>query len=207
MSTTLSRAEMEAKLLSDATGANDEAPPMQWIRPLVEFLGDSEPLDDDECDWIIRGILPRGEPALIAGAPKCGKTWLALDVAICAATGRGWLGFDNTLGRPAKVLVAAYEDKQSRLAQRIYWLARGHGIDRFEFESTLAITQLPLKLPGSEMLSKLSAELNRWQADVVIIDSLSRVMHGDQNSTQDMTLFTADWLELCRAAEIGRAHV
>src|SRR5262245_35069248 len=81
------------------------APPIpksRWIVSLESFLGDEEPSDDDAEDWLIRDVVPRGEAALLAGPPKCGKTWLMLSLGLDVAMGRTWLDkFENTFGRPA----------------------------------------------------------------------------------------------------------
>ena len=41
--------------------------------------------------WIVPGILPEGL-TLLAGKPKLGKSWLALDIAVAVASGGSVLG-------------------------------------------------------------------------------------------------------------------
>ena len=51
-----------------------------------------ELLDErQEIKWVIPGLLPVGVTGL-CGGPKVGKSWLALDLCLCAATGRRFLG-------------------------------------------------------------------------------------------------------------------
>lgn len=66
--------------------------------------------------YIIPGLIPEGL-SILAGRPKVGKSWLALDLAIAAAAGRICLG-DR---KPAvgDVLYAALEDNPRRLQRRI----------------------------------------------------------------------------------------
>jgi hypothetical protein len=174
------------------------APPKQrWIVPLESFLGDEEPSDDDAEDWIIRDIVPRGEPALFAGPPKCGKTWSMISIAIAAALGKPWLEtFENTLGRPARVLGLAFEDGQRRLRKRVWELARALGVTPNDptLRAHLSVGREPLSIPGDERA--FAAELKAWRPDIVLIDNLTRVMVGDQNAIKDVKRFCDAWCKL-----------
>ena len=178
----------------------------RWCTPLAEFLGDQEPDDDDSVDWIIRDILPRGEAGIIAGPPKCGKTWAMLDLGICVALGLPWMGtFDNTMGEPARVLALAFEDGQRRLRKRVWELARTSGRTPNDktLQAHLSVSREPLSLPGDERA--LAAELKAWKPKLVLIDNLTRVMAGDQNAIKDAKRFSDLWCRLC--ADVGAAIV
>jgi RecA-family ATPase len=177
-------------------------PGPRWITPLGDFLGDEEPSDDDSADWIIRDLIPRGEAALIAGPPKCGKTWSALSLAIDVALGQPWLDtFDNALGEPARVLVLAFEDSQRRLGKRVWELARGRGISPTHptLRNHLSISRTPLAIPGDERV--FADELRAWRPALVLIDNLTRVMVGDQNAIKDAKRFSDTWCKLCSDVE------
>lgn len=190
-------AEIDAVAARDAQP--DEYPAMRWCRPLVDILGVDEPSDDDREDWIVRDLIPRAEAAIWAGPPKCGKTWAALDLAICVALGRSWLdgGFENTMGGPARVLVIALEDGLTRLRRRVWELARGYGLSLADplLAAHLSISRETLRLPGDERA--LLAELRRWRPALVIADCLTRVMAGDQNAIRDVAPFTTLWQRMC----------
>src|SRR5262249_49789922 len=66
--------------------------------------------------YCVPGLIPEGL-TIIAGKPKIGKSWLALDICIAIAAGRFCLGDC----RPAQgdVLYAAMEDNPRRLQRRI----------------------------------------------------------------------------------------
>lgn len=181
-------------------------PKPRWCLPLVEFLGEHEPDDDDRADWIVRDILPRGEAGILAGPPKCGKTWAMLDLGICVALGRPWMGtFENTMGGPAKVLALAFEDGQRRLRKRVWELARTQGLTPNDktLQAHLSVSREPLSLPGDERA--LAAELKTWRPTLVIIDNLTRVMAGDQNAIKDAKRFSDLWCRLC--TDVGAAIV
>ena len=69
--------------------------------------------------WIVPDILPEGL-TLLAGKPKLGKSWLALDIAVAVASGGSVLGREC---EPGPVLCLALEDNQRRLQRRLQRVA------------------------------------------------------------------------------------
>ena len=42
--------------------------------------------------WLVKNVLPSHGLNLLYGPPGCGKSFIALDIAMCLASGRAWLG-------------------------------------------------------------------------------------------------------------------
>lgn len=74
----------------------------------------------DPVKWMLPGIIPEGV-TILAGKPKIGKSWFALDICIAAADGSRY-----TLGdlkpRHGDCLYLALEDNQRRMKKRIHKL-------------------------------------------------------------------------------------
>jgi hypothetical protein len=66
--------------------------------------------------WTVRGLLPEGL-TLLAGKPKMGKSWLALELAVAVATGGVALGQIPIV--PGEVFYLALEDNERRLHRRL----------------------------------------------------------------------------------------
>ena len=66
--------------------------------------------------WVVPGVLPEGA-TILAGRPKLGKSWMALDIALAVARGDYCLG--DCLCPPGDVLYLALEDNSRRLQSRI----------------------------------------------------------------------------------------
>jgi hypothetical protein len=66
--------------------------------------------------WIVPEVLPEGA-TILAGRPKLGKSWMALDVALAVARGAYCLG--DRLCPAGDVLYLALEDNRRRLQSRI----------------------------------------------------------------------------------------
>jgi RecA-family ATPase len=67
-------------------------------------------------DFLVDGLVPKGV-TLLAGEPKVGKSWLALDIAASIARGVGCLGERRC--SEGDVLYLALEDTEARLHGRL----------------------------------------------------------------------------------------
>lgn len=65
--------------------------------------------------WAVNGLVPEGI-TLLAGPPKSGKSWMALDFAIGVATGTNAMG--DVVCEPGDVYYAALEDTPRRMQTR-----------------------------------------------------------------------------------------
>ncbi|MDH7489138.1 MAG: AAA family ATPase [Anaerolineae bacterium] len=123
--------------------------------------------------WIVPGILPAGLASL-AGRPKLGKSWLALQLAIAVGSGGRFLDIAMERGF---VLYLALEDSPRRLKKRLEMLRARPDISlRFETD------WLPLdgEAGGLEDLQRVAA---RDKPRLIIIDTLARsfTSHVDWN--------------------------
>lgn len=114
---------------------------------------------------IVHGMIPTGLTVL-AGAPKRGKSWLSLMLAICVAGGDPFLGAATTQG---DVLYLDLESKQYRVQDRLQKLLVGRAPE------SLYITHESDRLEAG-----LVEQLTMWCDQVehpvlIIIDTLGRV--------------------------------
>jgi hypothetical protein len=72
--------------------------------------------------WSVPGLIPEGV-TLLAGAPKLGKSWLALDIAVAVASGGHVFGSIQV--DPGEVLYLALEDNDRRMQGRLRKALRG----------------------------------------------------------------------------------
>lgn len=131
--------------------------------------------------WIVPDLLPEGL-VILAGRPKVGKSWLALQ--ICSAVATGGMVFDRQVEK-GDCLYLALEDPGRRLKQRMKdqkWT----GKEPVTFETRWQ----PLDVGG---LILLRAELTKNDYRLCVIDTLSRSIQSlDQNDIQAMTSLFGD---------------
>lgn len=169
------RHEIEAEFAEDPT------------RPPLDLLTADKILSTDwpEPVWAVPGILPVGL-TILAGRPKIGKSWLALQIALSVASGGMALGERVEQG---PVLYLALEDTERRLKERMTkqgWTTGLHAdfmrMGQFEVQID------DLRNGGGERLARQI----EWRSyRFVAIDTLSRSVYGDQSDVEAMTLALA----------------
>lgn len=153
--------------------------------PVIEWLGDDEPSEDDSEDWYLRGLIARGVPQIIGGDPKAGKTMITIAWALCLALGLDWCGLK--VYRRARVLIMPREDNERTTRIRLWQLARGLGLTSPHVAGPFLSVDAasPLVLGERAYVERMRRACDRY--DVVLIDSLSTAHHGDENSARDMS--------------------
>jgi RecA-family ATPase len=113
------------------------------------------------------------------------KTWAAIDLAVCVASGKQWLGMAT---EPCNVLIIDEESGDTRLANRIKDTMRGELGQMANASVPIKSVSLAqfnlLKRPDdADLLARLVLELD---AKLIIIDALADVMlGGDENAVKD----------------------
>lgn len=152
--------------------AGDPAP-----RKVIWTVADLMTTEFPPVKWLIESLLTVGL-VVLAGRPKLGKSWFALQLAIAVALG------GMVLGRrvnPGKVLYLALEDNPRRLQDRLrkQRATVNAAIDfRFEWQ--------PLTKGGT---ADLMTAINEQGYSLIIIDTISRALgHADQLDQADMNV-------------------
>lgn len=115
--------------------------------------------------WAVPEILPEGV-CILAGKPKVGKSWLALDLAL--AVGAGGLALGKIPVEPGPALCLALEETKRRLTKRLRILCRETPPSCVEI-----ITECPRLGAGGEILLREWLEAHP-AARLVVIDTLAR---------------------------------
>lgn len=133
--------------------------------------------DESEEEWIVEPILPARRLVAIYSAPKVGKSLLMLEVAVAVATGRKVLGV--TPDRPRRVLYVDFEnDPKADIRERLQ--AMGHKPADLENLVYLSFPSLSY-LDGERGSLELLAAVAVYECEVVIVDTVSRAVGGDEN--------------------------
>jgi len=142
--------------------------------------------------WLIKGYIEAGTLWQIFGAPGSWKTFIALDMAFCLASGKTWQG--NLIKNPGRVFYICGEGLNG-LARRLKALELHYGIPLENislFVSSRSASFLD-KDGAAEVVTAINdLVVEHGAPDLVIIDTLSRNFGpGDENSTKDMAQFVS----------------
>jgi KaiC/GvpD/RAD55 family RecA-like ATPase len=129
----------------------------------------------DALEWVIPGILPKGETVLLAALAKTGKTLLATDIAYAVLSGEKAIG--ETPGIKGRVLLVSSDESGNSTRRRL----RARGFDLLAESSNLRVmTHLDIN-----DLSPLEKELEDFRPQLVIIDSLTSITRDCGLSEKD----------------------
>jgi hypothetical protein len=147
--------------------------------------------------WLLTDLFLVGAAGILGGAPKTGKSFFALDLAVAVASGQPALG-RFAVAAPGPVLLLAAEDPPAVVVQRLAALATA----RATVLATLpvaVIVEAGLRLP--EGLDRLTATVVQHQARLLILDPLIRVHRADENSAAEMAAILDGVRALARATD------
>lgn len=148
-----------------------------------------------ELDWLVEGLWPTGKHVALFAAHKTGKSLLSLHIACSIA-----LGIDAFTGKPITPHDVLYVDKEmsmNDIQERMLDMGHYERMKRGDFKRlhyALHPTLPPMDTPaGGRQLLAMAKGVG---ATVVIIDTLSRVIQGDENASDTYKSFYANtgWL-------------
>lgn len=157
-----------------------------------------------EHEWLIKGLLTRGERSMVAGPSQSGKSFAVLDIALSVARGVDFSAYSKIGGRSGWE-VRAFKTRHGGV---VYQAGEGgRGIKKRlrayrEHHAIPPTTDLPFVLLPSpvdlhandDATNDLIAEIKHWAStftvplELVVIDTLSAATPGaNENASEDMS--------------------
>lgn len=140
---------------------------------------------DEEEEWIIEPLLPARRLVALFSPPKVGKSLLMLEVAVGIARGTEVLGV--TPDRARKVLYVDFEnDPRGDIRERLQAMGR----DWPDLENLCYLSYPTLaKLDTIAGAAELLAIVQEYGCEVVVIDTISRAVAGEENENDTWLSF------------------
>jgi hypothetical protein len=152
--------------------------------------------------YLIDGMLVERTMSMIWGPPGCMKTFVALDMALCIATGMAWHGRAVVSG-PALYVAA---EGSFNVGQRAYgwWQTRGKDLKEMpNFKMIPIAVSITHKPDYDALIAQLQAM--PVMPAIIILDTLARTFgEGNENTQEDMNQYVA---AIGRIIELTGAHV
>jgi hypothetical protein len=135
---------------------------------------------------IIHGLLREGETLNCIAAPKLGKSWLAINAALCVVTGKRFLSTFGT--SPGNVLIVDNELHSETIAHRVPKVAEALGITTDEYADALRVQSLRGQLRDINGLGTLLLKFEPGQFKLIVVDAFYRCLPRgtDENSNADV---------------------
>jgi hypothetical protein len=136
------------------------------------------PQESDQA-WLIQDLWSAQAVGIIGGEPKCGKSFLALDLAVAVASGAPCLRHFPTR-QSGTVLLFAAEDALHIVRHRLEGIAYAAGVD-FQSLDVEVITVPMLRLDRPEHQQALEATVARLKPKLLVLDPMVRLHGIDEN--------------------------
>lgn len=144
------------------------------------FLSSADFVKRARMRWIVSGVLPEAELAVIYGESGSGKSFLAYDMAASISRGIEWNGHKTVKGNVAIIAAEGAAGMRNR-------------VEAYQLQNFCEHAELPAVMPDSpNFMDNEHAALVAKQLlasgpfAVVIVDTLSNVHQGNENSGDDM---------------------
>jgi hypothetical protein len=184
-----------------AAETNDLAELIRHRFPLLDFT-DLLGSDDDGEEWIVEPVLAARRLVALYSAPKVGKSLLMLEIAVGIALGREVIGVTPEKRR---VLYVDFEnDPRGDIRRRLE--AMGFGPDEGpDLNAGLCYLSFPslAKLDTSQGGFELLSTAQEYGCEVVVIDTVSRAVGGEENDNDTWLAFYRDTGMLLKGAGIA----
>jgi len=151
--------------------------------------------------WLVEELWGSSAVGVIGGAPKCCKSWLALDLAVSVATSTPCLGRFR-VEDPGAVLAFLAEDSLSAVRERVLSIARHRGLE-LEGMPLHVITQPTLRLDRDPDRSRLEKTAERLRPRLLILDPLVRLHGLDENNAGEVAGLLAYFRKLQRRLDLA----
>lgn len=144
-------------------------------------------------NWAIEDLLPEGL-TILAGSPKIGKSWLALDIGVSVTSGASVLGGYQTF--QGEVLYLSLEDSYRRLKTRLLTITDEPAYT-LHFQNAIP----PMDQGGLLLLKTWLKE--HPACKLVIIDTLARFM---PTADKGVNAYQADYHTVAKLQKLAMEH-
>jgi hypothetical protein len=168
-----------------------------YLEPASGYLDQSAP-----ARWLVKSWVPESGLSMIYGDSGTGKSFLAIDLACCIATGRDWHGHKVSGAGKSVVYLAGEGNFGLRARVKAWHEANGRpdGLQRLLI-SNRAIDLDSGPQAAADVLRAIKAMVDESTGVAwILLDTLNAHMGGDENSAKDARAI------LSAGSVVGRAY-
>ena len=167
----------------------------------VVRASDIAPPDPETSSWLVDALWRAGAVGVIGGAPKCCKSWLALEIAVAVASARPCLG-RYAVPSPGPALVFAAEDAPMQVRERVENLCRARGTSFTGLDLGL-IVEPSLRIDRAEDILRLRTTLAQRRPRLLVLDPYVRLQRADENNATEVSSILATLRDISRSFAVA----
>ena len=177
--------------------------------PEAKVRSDFTPAEEKLSPELIKGLFRANQKMMLSGASKSGKSFMLIELALCLASGRPWLGYSC---QECKVLYVNLEIAEASFLKRVDDVSAAIGLKRGEWNMNLKILNMRgFHTTLEQMRGALIGAALDEEADTgvpysaIILDPIYKISNGEENSAKDVGAFCSQLDIICR--ETGSAII
>jgi AAA domain len=151
--------------------------------------------------WLVQALWARAAVGILGGAPKCCKSWLALELALSVTSNTSCLG-QLAVGDPGPALLYMAEDAAPVVKSRLAGICRHRGLLLAEQDLHL-ITAPVLRLDREQDQTRLRQTVARHAPRLLVLDPFVRLHRIDENDAGQVSALLGYLRELQRAYDVA----
>lgn len=182
-------------------------PTIETLEQRIVLVKPSELVTEDAVqggDWLVEGLIERGTRGLVVAPPKTGKSLLFLEMVLCLATQKSFLGA-RPYHRPVKCAVISREDGPTIVHRRLMQLGAARSLTLYDIDRNIVVNtakqSASFKIDRQQDLDEMADWLKMMEVEFCVIDVLNRLHDKQENHSDDMTKVMQKFDEL--AAKSG----
>jgi hypothetical protein len=189
------------------SAASSSIPDLPRVEPAITDGSDESGLivwseffsaDLTKVDWLAGRFLQVGRQAALVGDAKSGKSLLSLEWACAIASGKPFAGDESRT--PRKVLYVDQENSRADIQMRLRALGYGPGdLDNLIYLSFPPFAPLDTQHGATELLTAVA----KHETSVVFLDTISRMIEGEENDSRPWLAFYRLALKPLKSAGIS----
>lgn len=163
-------------------------------QPFIKLINGLSKLKLEPINWLVKNMVESGTITGMFGAPASGKSFLALDLALCIASGKPFYGNNTNKG---SVVYFAGEGLNGLKRRLKAWMQSNKEFSQ-EVDANFYLAERACLLPDEQL--DIAEQLKTIpDLRLIVLDTLQRTMIGDENSTKDMSEYirALDYLKQC----------
>jgi AAA domain len=156
---------------------------------------------DSRAAWLVESLWARAGVGILGGAPKCCKSWLALEIALAVASGAPCLGA-YPVEDVGPVLLYMAEDAAPVVKARLAGIGRHRGRALGDLPLHL-ITAPALRLDRAHDQGRLRDVVAKYTPRLLVLDPFVRLHRIDENDAGQVSALLGYLRELQRAHDVA----
>ena len=151
--------------------------------------------------WLVASLWARAGVGILGGAPKCCKSWLALEMALAVSSGAPCLGAFE-VGDTGPVLLYMAEEAALVVKTRLVGICRHRRLELEDLPIHL-ITAPALRLDRAHDQARLRDAVAKYAPRLLVLDPFVRLHRIDENDAGQVSALLGYLREVQRAHDVA----